>query len=135
MLQGWQCFVELRTLQSFPIARARFDELQEVLPGHNLQDLLSADMLPESVAEQQVMLFVFSMVLVDLLQRVGLEIAAVLGHSAGELPSVHVAGGLTVKEAAQLMLPGNNTFAQVSLRFGQALCNHSLVSTFNDPHS
>lgn len=75
MLQGWQCFVELRTLQSFPIARARFDELQEVLPGHNLQDLLSADMLPESVAEQQVMLFVFSMVLVDLLQRVGLEIA------------------------------------------------------------
>lgn len=92
-------------------------------------------MLPESVAEQQVMLFVFSMVLVDLLQRVGLEIAAVLGHSAGELPSVHVAGGLTIKEAAQLMLPGNNTFAQVSLRFGQALCNHSLVSTFNDPHS
>ncbi|CAK9013867.1 unnamed protein product [Durusdinium trenchii] len=95
-----------KTLEAFPIAEQKFQELKEALSGQDLEldALLSAEKLPESVLEQQIMLFAFSMVLSDLLQGLGLQIHAVVGHSAGELPCAYLAGALTLQDAVNLLL-------------------------------
>ncbi|CAK9013694.1 unnamed protein product, partial [Durusdinium trenchii] len=96
------------TLEAFPIAEQKFQELKEALSGQDLEldALLSAEKLPESVLEQQIMLFAFSMVLSDLLQGLGLQIHAVVGHSAGELPCAYLAGALTLQDAVNLLSLG-----------------------------
>ena len=97
-----------RTLEAFPIAEQKFQELKEALSGQDLEldALLSAEKLPESVLEQQIMLFAFLMVLSDLLQGLGLQIHAVVGHSAGELPCAYLAGALTLQDAVNLLSLG-----------------------------
>ncbi|MBE1495322.1 acyl transferase domain-containing protein/acyl-CoA synthetase (AMP-forming)/AMP-acid ligase II/acyl carrier protein [Amycolatopsis lexingtonensis] len=85
---------------AFPEFAAVFDEVSDEL-GTSGPDLLSADLTQTEHA--QAALFAFQVAQFRLLESWGLRPDVVLGHSAGEIAAAHVAGVLSLPDAAALV--------------------------------
>jgi acyl transferase domain-containing protein/thioesterase domain-containing protein/acyl carrier protein len=99
----------LELLASAPVFAAKIDECEQALEPHvewSLGSILrreegAADL--ERVDVVQPVLFAVMVALAALWRASGVEPAAVVGHSQGEIAAAHVAGGLTLEDAAQLV--------------------------------
>ncbi len=85
---------------TFPEFAAAFDEVCDEL-GTSGPDLLSADLAHTEHA--QAALFAFQVAQFRLLESWGLRPDVVLGHSVGEIAAAHVAGVLSLPDAATLV--------------------------------
>jgi acyl transferase domain-containing protein/thioesterase domain-containing protein/acyl carrier protein len=99
----------LELLASAPVFAAKIDECEQALEPHvewSLGSILrreegAADL--ERVDVVQPVLFAVMVALAALWRASGVEPAAVVGHSQGEIAAAHVAGGLSLEDAAQLV--------------------------------
>jgi acyl transferase domain-containing protein/thioesterase domain-containing protein/aryl carrier-like protein len=99
----------LGLLDSAPVFAAKIAACEEALEPHvewSLRSILrreegAADL--ERIDVVQPVLFSMMVSLAAMWRAAGVEPAAVLGHSQGELAAAHVAGGLTLEDAAQLV--------------------------------
>ncbi len=99
----------LELLASSPVFAAKIDECEQALEPHvewSLRSILrreegAADL--ERVDVVQPVLFSMMVALASLWRAAGVEPAAVVGHSQGEIAAAHVAGGLSLEDAAQLV--------------------------------
>ncbi|HET7591052.1 MAG TPA: SDR family NAD(P)-dependent oxidoreductase, partial [Solirubrobacterales bacterium] len=99
----------LELLGSSPLFAAAIDECEQALEPHvewSLGALLrveegAADL--ERIEVVQPALFAMMVALARLWRAHGVEPAAVLGHSQGEIAAAHVAGALSLDDAAQLV--------------------------------
>ena len=99
----------LELLASAPVFAAKIDECEQALEPHvewSLGSILrreegAADL--ERVDVVQPVLFAVMVALASLWRACGVEPAAVVGHSQGEIAAAHVAGGLALEDAAQLV--------------------------------
>ncbi|MEU9992384.1 type I polyketide synthase [Streptomyces sp. NPDC048045] len=92
--------------QSSPVFRASLDACAQALAPHvdwSLGDVLGdADAL-ERVDVVQPVLFAVMVSLAALWRSYGVEPDAVVGHSQGEIAAAHVAGALSLEDAAQIV--------------------------------
>jgi acyl transferase domain-containing protein/thioesterase domain-containing protein/aryl carrier-like protein len=99
----------LELLASAPVFAAKIADCEQALEPHvdwSLESILrreegAADL--ERVDVVQPVLFSMMVSLAALWRAAGVEPAAVLGHSQGEIAAAHVAGGLSLDDAAQLV--------------------------------
>ncbi|HYJ21759.1 MAG TPA: beta-ketoacyl synthase N-terminal-like domain-containing protein [Solirubrobacterales bacterium] len=99
----------LELLDASPVFAAAIDECEQALEPHiewSLRSVLRRH--PEAPALDEIdvvqpVLFSMSVALAALWRSCGVEPAAVVGHSQGEIAAVHVAGGLSLEDAAQLI--------------------------------
>jgi acyl transferase domain-containing protein/NAD(P)-dependent dehydrogenase (short-subunit alcohol dehydrogenase family)/acyl carrier protein len=91
-----------------PVFAGRLRECEEALSPHldfSVHDVLAgAEGAPsiERIEVVQPALFAVAVSLAALWRACGVEPAAVVGHSQGEIAAAHVAGGLTLEDAARL---------------------------------
>ncbi len=108
----------IELLSSSPLFAAAIDECEQALEPHvewSLAAILrreegTPDL--ERVDVVQPVLFAVSVALARLWRASGVEPAAVLGHSQGEIAAVHVAGGLSLEEAAELIARRSQVLVQ-----------------------
>jgi acyl transferase domain-containing protein/thioesterase domain-containing protein len=99
----------LELLASSPVFRAKIDECEQALEPHVEWSLGAVLRREEGAAELerievvQPVLFSMMVSLAALWRAAGVEPVAVLGHSQGEIAAAHVAGGLSLEDAAQLV--------------------------------
>jgi type I polyketide synthase PikAIV len=99
----------LELLDSSPVFAAAIDECEQALEPHiewSLRSVLRRH--PEAPALDEIdvvqpVLFSMSVALAALWRSCGVEPAAVVGHSQGEIAAVHVSGGLSLEDAARLI--------------------------------
>ena len=99
----------LGLLDSSPVFAAKIDACEQALEPHvdwSLRAILrrqegAADL--ELVDVVQPVLFSMMVSLAAMWRHAGVEPAAVVGHSQGEIAAAHVAGGLALEDAAQLV--------------------------------
>lgn len=101
--------------QRFPVFRAAFDaavaaldrHLAGALVGYSVRDVAfgvdGADGLIDSTVYTQSVVFAVETALYRLLRSWGIEISAVAGHSIGGVVAAHVAGVLSLEDAARLV--------------------------------
>ena len=104
-------------------------EAIERIAGWNLLDALSADAPPTTIDYVQPALFAIGVGLSVLWRSWGVEPAMVIGHSMGEVAAAHVAGALSLDDAARvichrsrllLRISGKGTMATVELPLREA---------------
>ena len=108
----------LELLASSPTFAGAIDECEQALEPHlewSLGALLrreegAADL--ERIDVVQPALFAMSVALAALWREAGVEPAAVVGHSQGEIAAVHVAGGLSLDDAAGLIARRSSVLVQ-----------------------
>ncbi|CAG7565352.1 unnamed protein product, partial [Fusarium equiseti] len=102
-----------RLLEESPFASKRLSELDNALsslpaedrPTWTLREMILADAESSRVAEaaiSQPLCTAVQVVLVDLLCHAGIELAAVVGHSSGEIGAAYAAGLLTARDAIRV---------------------------------
>jgi acyl transferase domain-containing protein len=92
--------------RAFPVFRHALDEVAQALEPYLplAQVLATSDPIELARTElTQPALFALSVALGALWRSFGLEPAILLGHSIGELAAVHLAGGLSLEDAARLV--------------------------------
>jgi acyl transferase domain-containing protein/thioesterase domain-containing protein len=117
----------LELLASSPTFARAIDECEQALEPHlewSLGALLrrepgAADL--ERIDVVQPALFAMSVALAALWREAGVEPAAVVGHSQGEIAAVHVAGGLSLDDAARLIALRSRVLVQGTGEGGMAL--------------
>jgi acyl transferase domain-containing protein/acyl carrier protein/ubiquinone/menaquinone biosynthesis C-methylase UbiE len=104
--QWWGMGCEL--LAEEPVYRQALEEVSEIfgrLAGWSLLDQLSAGEQASRIQETwvgQPAIFGLQVALARLLWSWGVEPAAVLGHSAGEMAAAHIAGALSLEDAVRV---------------------------------
>jgi acyl transferase domain-containing protein/thioesterase domain-containing protein len=114
-------------LDSSPEFARTVDECEQALEPHlewSLRSLLrcepgAADL--ERIDVVQPALFAMSVALASLWRSNGVEPAVVLGHSQGEIAAAHVAGGLSLEDAARLVALRSKVLAQETGKGAMAL--------------
>ncbi|MFJ1455345.1 type I polyketide synthase [Nocardia sp. N2S4-5] len=93
--------------EAFPAFAAAWDEVTAALARHDLpiQDVVwgSSEAALERTDHAQAALFAVEMSLYRLLETWGVTPDLVIGHSVGEIAAAHVAGALTLDDAAALV--------------------------------
>jgi acyl transferase domain-containing protein/thioesterase domain-containing protein/acyl carrier protein len=111
--QWWAMGREL--LHSSPVFRARIDECDALLrefAGWSLIDELTRDEKSSRIHETHIAqpaIFALQVALAALWESLGILPAAVVGHSVGEVAAAHVAGALTLREAARVVFHRGRT--------------------------
>ncbi|HEV8560212.1 MAG TPA: SDR family NAD(P)-dependent oxidoreductase [Actinophytocola sp.] len=96
----------LRLRQEFPVFAEHLDACAETLRQHcdwSLPDVLGDAEALERVDIVQPALFAIMVSLARLWESFGVRPAAVVGHSQGEIAAAHIAGGLTLDDAARIV--------------------------------
>ena len=70
--------------------------------------------------------FAVSVALAGLWRRFGVEPAAVVGHSQGEIAAAHVAGGLSLEDAARVVVLRSRALTEIAGRGGMASVSGSV---------
>jgi acyl transferase domain-containing protein len=102
----------------FPVFARVFDEAVDAMDAHlrsGLRDVIWG-LDPELLANTefaQPALFVIEVALAALLQTWGIEPDLVMGHSVGEITAAHVAGVLTLDDAARLVAARGRLMAEL----------------------
>jgi len=97
-------------LRQEPVFRAALEECQTAIQrcaGWSLLDQLSAPEAESKLADTefaQPAIFAIQVALARLLESWGVRPAAVIGHSAGEIAAAHIAGILSLPEAARIVV-------------------------------
>jgi acyl transferase domain-containing protein len=104
----------------FPVFARAFDEAVDAVDAHlrsGLRDVIWG-LDPELLANTefaQPALFVIEVALAALLQTWGIEPDLVMGHSVGEITAAHVAGVLTLDDAARLVAARGRLMAELPI--------------------
>ena len=99
----------LELLASAPVFAAKIDQCEQALEPHvewSLGSILRREegaAALERIDVVQPVLFAVMVALASLWRDCGVEPGAVVGHSQGEIAAAHVAGGLSLEDAAQLV--------------------------------
>jgi acyl transferase domain-containing protein/NADPH:quinone reductase-like Zn-dependent oxidoreductase/acyl carrier protein len=83
---------------------AECDERLQRIAGWSLQDTLETDAWTSDTERYQAALFVIQAALTALWRSWGIEPAAVVGHSVGEIAAAHAAGALNLDQALELVV-------------------------------
>ncbi|MFD4636359.1 SDR family NAD(P)-dependent oxidoreductase [Lentzea sp. NPDC058436] len=86
--------------EAFPVFTRAYDEVCELLPG--VQGITDADVLAQT-SNAQPAIFAVEVALFRLLRSWGVTPDFVAGHSIGEIAAAHVAGVLSLEDAAKLV--------------------------------
>jgi acyl transferase domain-containing protein/thioesterase domain-containing protein/acyl carrier protein len=118
----------LELLEASPAFAAKLRECEEALRPHvdwSLEEVLRGDPIPpERLDVLHPTLFSLAVSLAHLWRSAGVEPSAVVGQSQGEIAAAHVAGGLSLDEAARVIalrskvllgLVGHGTMVSVGL--------------------
>ncbi|WP_078970068.1 type I polyketide synthase [Streptomyces natalensis] len=89
--------------QAFTSSIARLEPLIEAETGLVLRDVLAAPRVVEGFARVQPVLFAFQVSLAAMWRAHGLEPAAVIGHSVGEVAAAVVAGSLSAEDGVKIV--------------------------------
>lgn len=119
----------LRDQPVFRGALERADAVLRALLGWSVIERLHAPEPLQTISEIQPVLFAVQVALAELLRALGVTPAAVVGHSLGEAAAAHVAGALSLEDAAELVcqrstlietLRGHGDMALVALSVEEA---------------
>lgn len=115
----------LRLMESSPAFRAEMEACAEALrpyTGWSLLDMLRAGLRPlNRVDVVQPMLFAVLVSLARLWRTFGVEPSAVVGHSQGEIAAAHVAGALSLCDAARVVALRSKAAAKLTGDGGMAV--------------
>ncbi len=95
-------------LREEPVFRAAMEECEQAIQGHTGWSLVEQLSLAEDqskladTAYAQPAIFAIEVALARLWHSWGIVPAAVIGHSAGEIAAAHIAGVLSLEEAARV---------------------------------
>lgn len=124
--QGSQWDGMARTLfDTQPVVRAALESVCAALDEHLDVDplalLTSTDVLPDRVDVVQPLLFAVQVALATWLLDHGVEPYAVIGHSMGEVAAAHVAGALSLNDAASIICARSRGLASIAGRGAMAV--------------
>ena len=152
--QWWGMGREL--LHASPVFRAKIDECDALLrefDGWSLFEELSRDERSSRIQQTNIAqpaIFALQVALAALWESLGIRPAAVVGHSVGEVAAAHIAGALTLREAARVIFHRGRTMAVApdagrmlaanlsadeARRFAAPFAGRVVVAAFNGPTS
>ncbi|MFF5026130.1 SDR family NAD(P)-dependent oxidoreductase [Streptomyces collinus] len=107
----------VRMLQSSPVFRDRIAECEAALAPYvdfELTAVLRGEQDHDRVDVVQPVLFSMMVALAEVWRSVGVTPAAVAGHSQGEIAAAHVAGALTLPDAARVVALRSQALVELS---------------------
>jgi acyl transferase domain-containing protein/acyl carrier protein len=108
-----------------PAFREALDRCAEAMGPHTdgwrLLDVLQAAEAPQRIDMVQPLLFAMSVSLAALWRAWGIEPDAVVGHSMGEVAAAHVAGALSLEDAARIICLRSRLMREVAGRGAMAV--------------
>ncbi len=109
--------------RSSPVFRAAIERCAQAIADRLGTTLWSreAGLSPQGTAEVQPALFAIQVALAETWRAWGLEPAAVIGHSMGEIAAAHVAGALSLEDAVAIVCERSRLLTEISGEGGLAL--------------
>ncbi|MFB6262474.1 MAG: SDR family NAD(P)-dependent oxidoreductase [Bradymonadaceae bacterium] len=99
---------------TFRRALERCDAAVEELAGWSVRDWLESERALDGIARIQPALFAVQVALAACWREAGVEPTAVAGHSVGEVAAAHVAGVLSVEDAARVVVARSRHLASIA---------------------
>jgi acyl transferase domain-containing protein/NADP-dependent 3-hydroxy acid dehydrogenase YdfG/acyl carrier protein len=113
-----------------PVFAGAIDACDAALRPHvewSLRELLAAATLPDRIDVVQPALFALQVAIAALWRSFGIEPQAVVGHSLGEVAAAHVAGALSLDDAARIMAHRSRLLRTISGHGAMAVVELSLA--------
>jgi acyl transferase domain-containing protein/acyl carrier protein len=108
---GRQLMAEAAT---FRVSISRVGDAFRKFVDWDLAAVIGAAELPDRIDIVQPALFAMSVAFADLWRSLGIEPAAVVGHSMGEVAAAHIAGVLTLEDAAAVICLRSQLLREIS---------------------